>query len=242
MDTALKTLHDQLLEIKPENASHDEVSCPICLLDQETASAITDTTTGGIVSEDKTYTEGEYNALVAQVEELRGKVAELTAATEASEVDALSAAKADLEAQVTDLQSQLDAAVLESSTHKTQYDELVALLETTEAARLEAEAASERAEARIAQVKEVASFPEAYLEANTERFAAMSDEVFELTLEGFKAQKEALVAAAGGTSSDDSQIPDVTALTAGRSNSSDVSNPLAEVMNLRFQGIDARTV
>lgn len=183
---------------------------------------------------DKTYTEDEYNALVAKVTDLEAKVSELTAATETSATDAaVAAAKVELEAQIADLQSKLDTATLEAEAAKKSHDDLVEYFEG-EAAAIQAAAELEaRKSERVAAVKEAASFPDEYLEANADRFAAMSDEQFEAALEDWKA------IAPKGTAKDD--IPSTTAMTASRSNDS-TPNVLSEVMGFRFQGVDTRTV
>lgn len=184
MSTALKAHHDRLMEIKPEDASHDASACLFCT-DVEAASA--STTEGGSV-EDKTYTEDEHNAVLAQVADLEAKVAELTKAAEGSVVDSkVAEVKAEMETQLADLQAKLDAAVLEAEAVKTKHEAFVAELEQIEAARVGAEEAETRKTERVAAAKEVASFPDAYLEDNAERFAAMSDEAWETTLEGWRA-------------------------------------------------------
>lgn len=232
-----------LLGWQPEGASHDADSCDFCNMSNEEASAASnEPASGGSAVSEKTYTEGEYNALQAQVEDLEGKVAELTASTEASQVDAaVAAATSDLEAQVADLQSKLDGAVLEASTAASKYDEVVSYIEAIATEQAAAEEAAARKDARVAAVKEVASFPDSYLEENADRFAAMSDEQFEITLDGFKAQQEALAAAAASTStSSGDEIPAATAMTAARTNEGS-ANPF-EVMHLRGIGVDPRTI
>lgn len=236
MSKPLNDLHDLLLELKPEGSSHDEATCDFCLgVVNEVASASTDSS-GGSVSE-KTYTEAEFNALAGEVADLKGKLVELSAAAEASNVDArIAAAKAEVEAQVADLQSKLDAAVLEAEAVKTEKEAIVAFLEGEKTAAEEAAALLARKDERLAKVKEAASFPETYLAENADRFAAMSDEAFEAALEDWKAAGVKKAEAASGAG----EIPDATAMTASRS--TDGSNPLAEVLGLRFQGVDTRTV
>ncbi len=186
------------------------------------------------MAEPKTYTEDEHNVVLVQVADLTAKVAELTQATTESEIDSkIAAAKADLEAQVTDLHSQLDAAVLAAQAAKDDRDNTVSYLEG-EAAAVEAAAAiAARKDERLTKVKEVASFPDEYLEANADRFAAMSDEEFEKALEDWK-----VIAPKKGEKKE--VIPSHTAMTAARS--SDTSSLMSEVMNLRFDGIDVRNV
>jgi hypothetical protein len=234
MSTTLATIHDWMLEGKPEGASHDAPSCPICTPTGEVAGE--NTPNGGSVS-DKTYTEDEYNTVLAKVTDLEAKVANLTAAAETSEVDVkVAAAKAELEAQIADLQSKLDTATLEAEAAKKENEKFTAWLAGEAEAAAQAAELATRKESRIAQVKEAASFPDEYLEANADRFAAMSDETFAAALEDWKT-----IAPKGDstTTNGKDDIPSTDALTAARS---DTPNILSEVMGLRLQGVDTRTV
>lgn len=231
MSTTLKSLHDRMLAEQPEDALHVASTCPLCTPSVETASA---NLNGGLVAEPKTYTQEEHDALAAVVSALQAQVAELTAAGESSAMDAkIAAAVAQVEAQVTELQSQLDAAVLEAQAAKDERDTTIAYLTGERDAAEAASALSARRDERIAKVKEAASFPDEYLESNADRFAAMSDEDFEKALEDWK-----VIAPAPKPAS--SVIPAATAMTAARS--TDTPSVLAEVLNLRFQGIDVRNV
>lgn len=233
MTNTLKELHDEMLARKPTDASHDATRCMHC--NGETASA-TASNGGTAVADAKTYTEDEHAAVLAQVEALRTQVADLTKAAGASELDAkLAEVKAENDAKVADLQASLDTAILEASTAKTELQETVAYLEAENAAKVEAEAASARKDERVSKVKEVASFPDEYLEANADRFAAMSDETFEAALADWA------VVSKPGKSKD--ALPAATAMTASasRSNSND-DNVLTEVLGLRGAGVDVRTI
>jgi hypothetical protein len=234
MTNTLKDLHDEMLARKPMDASHDAARCMHC--NGETASA-TASNGGTAVADAKTYTEDEHAAVLAQVEALRTQVADLTKAAGASELDAkLAEVKAENDAKVADLQASLDTAILEASTAKTELQETVAYLEAENAAKVEAEAAAARKDERVSKVKEVASFPDEYLEANADRFAAMSEETFEAALADW-----AVVSKPGKSTKD--ALPAATAMTASasRSNSND-DNVLAEVLGLRGAGVDVRTI
>lgn len=186
----------------------------------------------------KTYSEEEHNALLAEVADLKTKVAALAKANEDSEVDSkIAAAAAEIESKVTDLQTQLDAKVLEAEAAKTANENFVAWLEGERTAAAEAAELASRKDARTAQVKEVASFPDEYLVANADRFAAMSDEAFEAALEDWKeiASKSAKASDKGDA------LPSATAMTASRSTDENIS-VLHEVLGLRFQGVDVRNV
>lgn len=184
----------------------------------------------------KTYTEEEHNAVLAKVADLETKVAALAKSTEDSETDSkIAAAKAESESKVTDLQTQLDAKVLEAEAAKTESEKFVAWLEGEKTAAEEAATFASRKDERIAQVKEVASFPDEYLEANGDRFAAMSDEAFTAAIEGWKV----LGVKPAGDKKD--EVPSATAMVASRSNDNNKS-VLSEVLGLRFQGVDVRQI
>jgi hypothetical protein len=158
----LKELHDRLMELKPEDASHDAAICPVCT-GVEIAQITDPISTGGRV---KTYTEEEYNALLVQVADLETKVKELDGVRLESEVEAkLAAAKAEAEAQVADLQSQLDASVLEAQSAKDEKDAVLKALEELAEADAKAAEFQARKDERVARVKEVASFPEEHIAA-----------------------------------------------------------------------------
>jgi DNA repair exonuclease SbcCD ATPase subunit len=180
MNRSMKALHDRLLAEKPDGAVHEPESCPLCAMEDANAG-------GGNVT---TYTEDEVQARVsAAVAEatapLEAKLNELTQTSETAA--AVQAVRAELEPKISDLQTQLDAAVLEAANATAERDSIIAWLEAEKAAQ-EAEAAMKaRMDERITKVKAVASFPDEYLEANKERFAAMSDEDFEVACQGWAA-------------------------------------------------------
>ncbi len=173
----LKALHDLLLAGKPEGATHP-ADCPICAIapgPQEGADL-------------KTYTEDELRAAVeAAVGELRTDLDTFRASQEAVAVDAritkaVTEATEPLSAKITELQTDLDAAVLATAAEKARADTLeTEMMEAAEAAIYAA-----RKDERLAKVADVAAFPQAYVEANAERFAAMSDEDFEARLDEYR--------------------------------------------------------
>lgn len=184
---------------------------------------------------DKTYTQEEQDALLAQVADLTAKVAELTDASTASLIETKVAdVKAEMEAVVADLQAKLDTAVLEAETAKTAHEELVATIAATEAAEVAKVEMEARKEERLAKVREVASFPEEYLTENADRFAAMSDETFTAAVEDWAA-----IAPAKGAAGTKEELPKKSAMTASRAEG---ASPLTEIMGLRFSGVDTRTV
>lgn len=235
----LKALHDRMLAEQPEGASHDAATCGLCtpgLL--ETAST---TLTGGSVSE-KTRTEDEYNKLVSEVEALKAQVAEYSATANEAEVDAkVSAATAELEQQVAALQAQLDTAVAEAETSKQQHEALVAFLEAEQAAQAEAAALEARKAERIEAVKEAAPFTDDYIAENADRWAGLSDDEFAAAINDWKAVA-AKAAAAVTEKADDDKDDIVPAETAMKASADKGSNPLVEVMDLRFTGQDIRNI
>lgn len=171
-----------------------------------------------------TYTEDELTeAVKAAVDkattEFRSKVAALEAAQQSTEVqEAVATAKAEytellaaLEAEKAEIAAKLDEAVITAESERQRADQLLAWLEGEATAEAERIAMETRKESRLAAVKEVACFPDEYLETNAERFAAMTDEDFEIALESYKT-----ITAAKGGSPAGGLIPAVTGLHASR--------------------------
>ena len=187
----------------------------------------------------KTYTEDELRAAVeAAIGELRGELDTLRASQEASEIEsrinaAVATATEPLTAQVTELQSKLDAAVIEAQNEKARADGL----EAEKVAAAEAATLAARKDERLGKVKEVANFPQEYLDANAERFAAMSDEDFEARLDEYRQ------IAVKGTGTDG--LPNKTALHAATESGTGGGQPQSAVRDLfamRRAGIDPRTL
>lgn len=190
----------------------------------------------------KTFTEDELKAAIDEAvakatAELQEKVKTFEASVQESEVEGkIEAAKAELQTKVDELQGQLDAAVLEAKTEKDNREAIEAWLAEEATKAEQAKEIAARREDRVAKVKEVADFPEDYLEKNADRFAAMSDEDFEARLEEYREIAEK--AGKGGG------IPSKTALQAAREDKATgrKGTGVSEVFGLRFQGIDPRTL
>lgn len=229
----LKELHDQLLLEKPESAEHDEATCPFC-----NGVELPDATDNGIQggSESvKTYTEEEYDSVLAQVSALEAKLSELQGAQQESVVEAkIAEIKAETDGQVAEIQSKLDTAVLEAEAAKSEKDEVLAYLTEVEAEATRAEEVAKLRDERVAMVKEQTSFPESRITERADAWAAMDEDAFAASLEDWKAiapKKEG-----------DSTIPDTSsALSASRDDQTE-GNVLREVLALRDQGIDPRSI
>jgi hypothetical protein len=199
MSRSLKELHDRLLDEKPEGAVHEADSCPFCTAMEESAD-------GG---NDMTYTEDELKAKVdeavqAAIQERDAKIADLSAAQQTSETaKAVSDAVAAKDTELADLRGELDKAVLEAANAKADRDAVVAWLEGEKTAAEQRDAAAARKDTRLAKLKEVAHFPDDYLEQNADRFAAMSDEEFD-------ARCTEYAALSGNGKSGNSEIPSTT--------------------------------
>lgn len=224
MANSKKEIHDELLAKMPEGASHE--SCSYCLMSTESPEG------GTHVS----YTEEDLQTAVAEATaELAAKVAELEGAAQESEITAaVNAIKAEAEVQIEELRSALDNAVLAAQAAKDELETFKAELEAITAAETAAAEVAARREERLAQVKEVVSFPDEYLEANADRYAAMSDADF--------AERLAEWAAVAPKSGDD-KIPATTALTAAResTNHSGMSE-IREVLRGSLTGSDLRNL
>lgn len=186
-------------------------------------------------------------AVEAAAAPLRAELATLRASQEAAAIEeriaaAVSEATEPLATQVATLQADLDAATLAVAAEKTRADAAEAA--TAEAARL-AEVASRRDE-RLAAVKAAApGFDEAYLAANTDRWAGMDDAEFASRIEEYEA---ASVGASAPTARNNGPLPTTTALTAAVIDRGAVrtgtgpSSALKELSALQRQGFDARRI
>lgn len=229
---SLKVLHDQLLELRPDDAEHDSAVCPLCR-EFEAESATDASVEGGVSVSDETYTKEQVDALVAsavaeKTKSLEDQLAELKQSEEASEVEArVTAAKAEAEEKVAEIQAKLDAAVLEAEQAKTERDEIKTWLEgEKEKAEREAELAA-LTEERKAKVAEVATFPEDYMEERAPQWAEMTEEAFESLLGDYKA------ATAAKSPEKEEEVPKVTAMKATREDNGHKTSAASEIIRMR---------
>lgn len=224
----LKELHDKLLACKPEGASHESDDCPYCADQSDGTSS---PATGGEMS--RTFTQDELDAAVAEaVKPIQEELNRSKAQASQSEVETRNA---ELDSKVKELQSQLDAAVLETQKAKQEKEDLLGQIE---ADRQAAEAASQlaaRREERLAKVAEVASFPDEYMQANADRWASMSDEDFEAAINDWK------TIGAKKVEAETVEPPRQTAMVASREDNKS-SSALREIFDLKLRGIDPRRV
>lgn len=185
---------------------------------------------------EKTYTEDELRAAVeAAVASLAAQLHQAQTAAQVSEVEArISTAREEARAEIEEIQRQLDAAVVEAGAAKGELAAYKADIEELAADEVrKAEIASKRT-SRITRAKEVASFPDGYVEERADSWAALSDEEFE----GRCAEW-----AAASPSGLGSQIPMKTAFTAARETGTNhKGSGMKEVMDLRFSRVDPRRV
>lgn len=205
--------HDALVEQMPEGATHDRETCEFCAA---TSSASAE---GGNVT---TFTAEEVEEAVATATAaLEARIAAMETAATASEIEAkIEAAKADSAAEVAEVRAQLDTAVLAAEKAERELEATIAYLNETAAAETAAAEAAARKDERIAKVREAANFPEEYLVANADRYAAMSDEDFEDRV----AEWASLSPKKEGTP--EGGIPKTTVLTADREIASKTENGL----------------
>lgn len=233
--------------IRPEGAEHPE-DCPICEEAREVATGeIIDN--GGTHVSEKTYTSDEVEALVAAAvakatEELSAELEGFKSSQETAEIDEkIAAAKAEAEAQVAEIQMKLDESVIEAQQAKQERDEIMAWLEATAADAALAAEVEARRESRIAAVAEVVTFPEEYVAERASKWAAQSDDEFEVTLADYRAIAEKLgTPAEEGTSTP----PAAAAMHATRETSNaptrKIGSAVQEVLRMRSLGEDPRDI
>ena len=172
-------------------------------------------------------------ALETQVAELRTSQAEENLKAEiAKAVEAK-------DAEIAALQAQLDTAVLEAEKAKNDHAELVSLLEQAQADAERAAEIAARKDERLAKVREVASFPEEYLTANSDRWASMADEDFAVLVADYAAVSEKKVVEG------ESRIPVETAMEGERITAPAKNDKLSAtkaVMTSALRGVDFSTL
>jgi multidrug efflux pump subunit AcrA (membrane-fusion protein) len=232
-----KQQHDQLLENMPEGVSHDTASCIICNPDASVNADATssNSTEGGDM---KTYTEDELAAAVREaMAPLQAELDTVRASQAEEEIaNRIEAAKAEVAAQVSELQLELDKAELRATEAEKSRDESVAWLEAEATAAEQAALAEARKSERLDSIKEVASFSDEYVAANLDRWVAMDDEAFAAYLEDLKA-----VAAKPAVETDSEETATIPAETAmDNTTSTESVSASKSVFGARAQGVDIR--
>lgn len=239
--TAFKITHDEVFErmSEAEKAEHISSSCELC--ESENAALIKggDTVT--------TYTEDEVKGLVAKaVQEatapLEAKLDEVRTSKEQEAVDSKIAALEAAHAEELDaLKAELDTANVKATEVQSNYDGLVDFLESEKAAAEKAAAVEAKKASRLDAVKEVASFDDAYLEANIDRWANMDDEDFEALTASWDAVKQTVAPGVNSGKELSSELPAESAMLNG-SHKEVKGTARREILGLRNRGIDPRTL
>lgn len=155
---AAKQLHDETLATLPAG-SHDEAACVFCTPRTEQA--------GDAMSGDAKLTEDEKVEVLATEKAARA-TADLTARAEKAE------------AELATLKADHDKTLAEKAAAETKLGEVTAEFETFKTGVEQANEISSRKEARLAEVREVASFlaDDYFTEERVTGFAKMTDEEF----------------------------------------------------------------
>lgn len=180
MDELIKA-HDDLLATMPEGASHDKTKCPVC-----NPSVIKEPDERGEV--ENTFTQEQLDAAVkAAIAPLEAKLKSLEEAEAVGEIDALvSAAKADAEKTVSELQDKLDAAELKATNAEQLLADSLAWIQAVVDEGEKAEKAEAVKESRIKLLKEQTSFSDEKIAERIDEWSKLSDEAFEDRLSEWK--------------------------------------------------------
>lgn len=234
----LRVIHDRLLEVMPDGAEHNASKCSLCAMETD-PNPDHARTPGGVMPE--TFTQEDLDAAVAAASSpLQQRLVELEAQVQETEVGrAVAEAVAAKETAVIELQQQLDAAVAARTTAETKLTETEQYWADAIAAHEAAVQLAARAQDRAAKAKELGVFNDEYIDANAERFAAMSDEDFGDRLEEWKliAKRETPGLAAAA-----SKIPAKTALAASRAEAPKTGSALGRLAEFKARGVDPRTL
>lgn len=195
-----RKLHEVLMAGMPEGVTHED--CVLAHLSKPEG--------GNVTGEKKTYTQAELQAALDEVTEpLLREVARLqNAAREAASEEALAAVKAEYETKLAELQDSLDDLELAK---QAAIEELEAFKAAKEAEEKEAEEKKERDERKGKRAEEARAFgfSQDHIDKNIDRWAAMTDELWEDRKADWASLAPATAAAA-------ETIPNQTALTAAR--------------------------
>jgi len=149
--------HDLLMELRPDDASHDEAVCMLCTVKASEEENVADDLA--------IFTQEQHEQLLA------------TAVEKAS-----AEARADVDSEVLSLNEKLEAATKAAE----ESAETIATLETAIADRDEAERLAVVEGERVAAVKAVATFSDEQIEKRKESWTKMEEEDFEAYLEDIK--------------------------------------------------------
>lgn len=185
----LVKIHDTLLSLKPSQATHDETLCVLCNGNADGAETTTEQSPErGDMSQ---YTEEDLQAAVANATKpLQDELAAVKASQEQAAIEGRIAEITEkFEADVAELQGQLDTAVAAAEAATKQYEELTSFL-SEEQEKIEAQAALD---ARTEEVRAaVASrFSAEYVDENIGRWAALAAEEFDSLVSDWDAAAKA---------------------------------------------------
>lgn len=218
--------------------------------ESDTSSDRDDSLEGGDNVSDKTYTEEEVAAAAAKaaadaVAPVQAELDAIKAEKEAEGVEAqIATLKEQYEGEVAELQKSVDVATAKAAAAEAEKDDVLAYLEGEKAAAEAVAEITERTEARVAAVKEVASFSDEYVEANSERWATMDEAAFASLIDDLTTTAE--VAAKGSSEGEGAGIG-ATAMgagveTAGAEGGRKFSGGAAEFMRASRMGLNPLTV
>lgn len=187
---------------------------------------------------DKTYTEEDLKAAVAlATQPLAAKIAELEAKDAEAEIETkVAEAVAPVKEELDQAKKDLDVATAAVEAAKSELEDVKTYLAAEAEAAKAAEEVAERKAQRIEEAK--AFYKAEYVEAQADRWAAMSDEEFAGLIEDLKA------AGVKSGKPEDDKLPEETKLSAGRetASSDDAKTNLGAIHELRRAGIDARRI
>lgn len=183
-----------------------------------------------------TYTQDDVDAAVAAaLAPLKEQLSKMEAEMAEAGIEArIAEASAELTKQIEDLQAQLDTKVLEAEEARKSVTDITAYLDAVAA---EAQAAADQAsrkEVRLALVREVASFPDEYIDANADRWASLEDEAFEALVNDWRA--------IASKKPEETQLPAATAMVASRTEPAKTGSAVAELFALSVSGTDFRAL
>lgn len=242
----IKELHDALLESIPDGETHDQEHCSICNGNEQAtiySNNTNNTTRGG---DKMTYDEEDFIAAVREAVAPVKATADERIDTLTRENDSLKAqleevhstqAEQETAGQIAEMQSKLDEAELRASAAEENLSNMVAYLESVTAEKEAVEALEARKSEVRELIRDAAGFRDEYIEENLDRWASMSEELFEATLNDYRAAR---TPATEATSDTPTGALAETAISTVREEKVDKPSNAATVFGARSMGIDVR--
>lgn len=181
-----RTQHDLLMAFKADGVDHGPHNCEFCKLDADGPLP------AGTQEETLPYTEEQMTAMAAELTSVKEELDKLRTDAAAAGVDAKIQAAVDeavgpIKAELEESVGKVTTLTADLNARTQELEDLKAAGVKAEEDRLAAEAAAERADERVKEIREVARFTDEQASAHSAEWAALSDESWSTLLDTLRA-------------------------------------------------------